>query len=154
MSSWIKAGLIGAAVLVVFALLGLIPCVGCITWILGLLVYAGTGALAAHWMPLPREAGPAAGQGALAASLAALIGGIVDLIVTTIQTSLVDTTAVLSQMPAESLAQLEAAGMDPSMLVGPGAGALYGSICCASGLILAAILGALGGAIFAAVKPD
>ena len=78
MSPWLKAGLIGGAVLIVLNLLGLIPCVGLITCILGVLAYAGIGALAAYWMPPVRVAGQAAGQGALAALVAGLIGGVVN----------------------------------------------------------------------------
>jgi hypothetical protein len=154
MSPWLKAGLVGAVILVVLNLLGLIPCVGLITCILGLVAYAGIGALAAYWMPPVRMAGAAAGQGALAAVLAALIGGIVNTIIATAQMALTDTAAILSQLPAESLQQLEEAGVDPALFVGPGAGALFGSICCVGGLILAAILGAVGGAIFASIKSD
>ncbi len=154
MSPWLKAGLIGAAVVVALNLLGLIPCVAVFSCGLSLLVYVGVGALAAYWMPPLREAGAGAGQGALAAVLAALIGGIVNTIVTTLQMALTDTAAILSQMPAETLQQLEQAGMDPTMFMGPGFGALIGSACCLTGLILAAILGAVGGAIFAALKAD
>jgi predicted outer membrane lipoprotein len=154
MSPWLKAGLIGGAALVVLSLLGLIPCVGCITWILGLLVYAGIGVLAAYWMPPVRMAGPAAGQGAMAAALGALIGGVVTTIIAIIQMALTDTAALLSQIPADTLQQLEQAGIDPGMFMGPGAGAAYGSVCCIAGLIVAALLGAVGGAIFAAIKPD
>ena len=154
MRPWLKAGLIGGAVLVVLNLLGLIPCVGCITWILGLLAYAGIGALAAYWMPPVRMAGPAAGQGAMAAALGALIGGVVNTIISTVQLAVTDTSAILQQMPAESLEQLRQAGVDPSTFVGPGAGAAIGSVCCVAGLIIAAILGAVGGAIFASVKSN
>jgi hypothetical protein len=154
MSPWLKAGLIGAAVLVVLNLLGLIPCVGVITCILGLLAYIGIGALAAYWMPPLREAGAAAGQGALAAALAALIGGVVNAIVSTIQLAVADTAAILSQLPAESLQQLQEAGVDPAVFTGPGFGAAIGSVCCIVGLILAAILGAVGGAVYAGIKPD
>lgn len=154
MSPWLKAGLVGAAVLVVLNLLGLIPCVGFITCILGLLAYAGIGVLAAYWMPPVREAGAAAGQGALAAALAALIGGVVNAIVSTIQLAVADTSTILSQLPAESLQQLQEAGVDPSIFTGPGFGAAVGSACCLVGLILAAILGAVGGAVYAGIKPD
>lgn len=154
MSPWLKAGLAGAAIVVVLNLLGLIPCVGLITCFLALLVYAGTGALAAYWLPPVREAGTAAGQGALAALIAALIGGIVNTIISTMQMAVLDTATFLSQLPPETLRQMEQAGMDPNVFVGPGAGALVGSACCLIGLILAAVLGAIGGAIFAAIKPD
>jgi hypothetical protein len=154
MSPWLKAGLVGAVVLIVLNLLGLIPCVGFLTCILGIVAYAGIGALAAYWMPPVREAGGGAGQGALAAVLAALIGGLANTIIATIQMSLTDTAAILSQIPAESLQQMQEAGMDPSMFMGPTAGVMFGSMCCIVGLILAAILGAIGGAIFAAIKPE
>ena len=154
MSPWLKAGLIGGAVLIVLNLLGLIPFVGIVFCLLGLLAYIGVGALAAYFIPPLREAGQAAGQGAMAAALAALFGGIVNTIITTIQLALTDTATLLSQVPAESLQQLEDVGLDPNLFVGPGAGALCGSTCCIAGLILAAILGAIGGAVFAGIKPD
>ncbi|MGD2205276.1 MAG: hypothetical protein PVH17_00740 [Anaerolineae bacterium] len=157
MSPWLKAGLVGAVVLVVLNLLGLIPCVGLITCILGLFAYVAIGALAAYWMPPIRMAGPAAGQGALAAGLAAVIGGIVNAIVMLIRTAIVGSAEILSQIPPETLRQLEQAGVDPQMFrqfVGPGGALLGGSICCIGGLILAVILGAIGGAAFAAIQQD
>jgi hypothetical protein len=154
MSPWLKAGLVGAGVLVVLDLVGLIPCVACVTLLLGIVAYLGIGMLAAYWMPPPRVAGTGAGQGALAAVLAALIGGSINTIIFTIQMAVADTAAIMSQIPAESLQQLEELGIDPSALVGPGAGVAYGSVCCLVGLILAAILGAVGGAIFAGLKSD
>jgi hypothetical protein len=154
MSSWLKAGLIGAAVLVALNVLGLIPCVGLFTCIFGLLVYGGIGVLAAYWLPPVREAGAAAGQGAAAAVVAALIGGLVNMVLTSVQMALVDTSAILSQVPAESLRQLEMAGIDPAIFTGPTAGMFYGGGCCLGGLILAAILGAIGGAVYAGIKPD
>lgn len=154
MSPWIKAGLIGGVILIVVDLLGLIPCVGCFAWIIALLAYVGIGALAAYWIPPLREAGAAAGQGALAATLAALVGGIINTIIFTIQTASANTAEVLSQVPAESLQQLEEMGWDPAMFAGPTAGAVFGSVCCVFFLLFAAILGAIGGAIFAAIKSD
>jgi hypothetical protein len=154
MSPWLKAGFIGGAVLVALNLLGLIPCVGCITWILWLLACAGIGVLAAYWMPPVRMAGPAAGQGAMAAALGALISGVVNTIISTIQMAVTDTSAIFQQMPADSLEQLQQAGVDLSTLPWPVLGAGFGSVCCVAGLILAAILGAVGGAIFASVKSN
>jgi hypothetical protein len=158
MSPWLKAGLIGGAVLVVLNLLSLIPVVGLVFCLLGILAYIGIGVLAAYWIPPQREAGQAAGQGALAAGLAALIGGIVNTITTTIQMTLTDTSAIISQIPAETLQQMEDVGVDPNLLFGTGTGALSGAlcggICCVAGLILAAILGAIGGAVFAGIRPD
>jgi len=157
MSPWLKAGLIGAVVVVVLDLLGLIPCVGVIACIVGLLAYIGIGALAAYWMPPLRAAGPAAGQGALAAGLASLISGIVNTVLFLIQTAVAGSARILSQIPPETLRQLEEAGVDRQMLerfAGPGGALLAGSFCCAGGLILAALLGAIGGAVFAAMKSD
>jgi hypothetical protein len=154
MAPWLKAGLIGGVVLAVLNLLGLIPCVGVLTCILGLVAYAGIGALAAYWIPPVRMAGQGAGQGALAAVVAGLVGGIVNTIIATIQMAVTDTASILSQIPGDALQQMQQAGVDPALFVGPTAGVLFGSVCCFGGVILAAILGAIGGAIFAAVKPD
>jgi hypothetical protein len=154
MSPWLKAGLIGTAVIVALNVLGLIPCVGLFTCLFGLLVYGGIGALAAYWTPPVRETGAAAIQGAAAAMLAAAIGGLVNMLLTAVQMSLVDASAILAQLPSESLQQLEMAGIDPSVFTGPTAGLFYGGTCCLGGLILAAILGAIGGAVYAGVKPE
>lgn len=154
MSAWVKAGLVGGAVVAVLNLLSIIPCVGFVTCILGFVVYIGTGALAAYWMLPPRVAGPAAGQGAMAAALAALIGGIVTTIITAVQMAVTDTATVMSQIPPESLEQLEAAGIDPAVFTSPGMGLGVGAVCCVGGIIIAALLGAIGGAILAAVRAD
>lgn len=154
MKPWVKAGLVGGAIVVVLNLLGLIPCVGVIACGLGIVAYAGVGALAAYWMPPVRMAGQAAGQGALAAGLASVIGGIVNWIVVTVQFAMTDTATVLEAIPPESLQQLRDAGIDPATLAGSGAGAAFGGICCGAGLLVAVVLGAIGGAIFAAMKAD
>lgn len=154
MQPWLKAGLVGGAVVAVLNLLSLIPCVGVLTCVLGFVVYLGTGVLAAYWMLPPRAAGPAAGQGAMAAALAGLIGGIVSTIVTVVQMAMTDTATIMSQIPAESLEQLEAAGIDPATFTNPAWGFGVGAMCCVGGIIIAAILGAIGGAILAAVRAD
>ncbi len=161
MSPWLKAGLIGGAVLVVLNLLGIIPCVGIITCILGLLAYVGIGALAAYWTTPPRMAGQAAGQGALAAMVSAAIGGIVNAIIVLVQTAIVGTGEVVSQLPPETFRQLEEAGIDPQTFeslmetfTGTGGALLCGSVCCVVGLLIAAALGAIGGMIYAAIQPD
>ena len=96
MPGWLKAGLIGAAVLVLLNLIGLIPLLGCITLPLTVLTYGVIGGLAASYLPPVRAAGQGAGQGALAALVAALVGGIVGLIIAVIQASLGDTAQILS----------------------------------------------------------
>lgn len=70
MSAWLKAGLVGIAILIVLNLIGLIPFLGCITAPLSLTAYIVVGVLAASYMPPKRETGTAAGQGALAAVVA------------------------------------------------------------------------------------
>ena len=154
MSPWLKAGLIGAAVLIVLNIVGLIPCVGVVTCFLGLFVYGGIGALAAHWLPPVREPSSAAGQGALAALIASLVGGLVNTIFMTVQMAVVGSGQLLSQFPPEMLEQMYDAGVDPEMFVGPVGGAISGSLCCVGGLFLAAILGAIGGAAYAGMKPE
>ncbi len=153
MPSWLKAGLIGAAVLFVLNVIGFIPCVGCLTLILGILAYIGIGALAAYFLPPPREAGTGAWQGALAAVIAALVGGLVQTIVATIQMATTDAATAFSQMPPEVLQQMQEMGLDAGSM-GPAFGLVGGGICCGSGVILAVILGAIGGAIFAAIRPE
>ncbi len=157
MSPWLKAGLIGAAILVVLNLLGIIPCVGVITCILGLLAYIGIGALAAYYMPPLRDAGAAAGQGALAAVLAAAIGGVVNTIVGVVRMAVVDSAQVMAQIPPETLRQLEEAGIDPQIFeqfTGPGGAVISGSVCCLISLLIAAGLGAIGGAIYASMRQE
>jgi hypothetical protein len=161
MSSWLKAGLIGGAVLAFISLLltffGQSVGLGCGITLLSLLAFAGTGALTAYWIPPIREAGRAAGQGAIAAVLAQAIGGIAFTIFGVIQTSLVNTTEVISSIDPALVDQLVEMGVDIQALetmLGPAGALLSGSLCCVGGLIFAAILGAVGGALYAAIKPD
>ena len=161
MPSWLKAGLVGSAALIVIyvmmTLLGQGMGLGCGLSLLALLAFAGAGALAAYWIPPTREPGPAAGQGAAAATIAQLIGGIVFTILTAIQFSMMDAGEVISSMDPTMLDQLAQAGYDPATfeaMLGPVSGLLGGSFCCVGGLIFAAALGAVGGAVMAAIKPE
>jgi hypothetical protein len=161
MSSWLKAGLVGGAVLALISLLltffGQTVGLGCGITLLALLAFAGTGALAVYWMPPIREAGRSAGQGAMAAVIAQVIGGIAFTVLGVIQTSLVDTADVLSSIDPALLDQMVELGVDIQALetmLGPAGALLSGSFCCVGGLIFAAILGAVGGALFAAIKPE
>jgi len=151
MSNWLKAGLLGAAVVVALQMLGIIPCVGCVTWLLVYLAYGGAGALAAYWMPPVRQLGPAAGQGALAGAIAGAIGGAVGLILTLGMATFFVPLGVLGEA-------MGGTGLDPSTLWETFA-AVVGSITCgtgcyAFGVAIAAGLGALGGLIFAAAQPE
>ena len=90
-------------------------------------------------------------------TIAQVIGGIAFTIFAVIQTSLVDTADVLSSIDPALLDQLVEMGVDIQALenmLGPAGALLSGSFCCVGGLIFAAILGAVGGALYAAIKPD
>jgi hypothetical protein len=159
MTSWLKAGLIGIAIVVVLGLIGLIPVLGCITGPLTYVTYAVVGVLAASFMVPPREAGSAAGQGALAALVASFGGGIFNLIVSVIRMAMggaAQGMQFLSQLPPELRHQLRDLGGE-DLLFGAGSiggAVLCGSACCLVGIVIAAALGAIGGAIYAAVRPS
>lgn len=157
MPGWLKAGLIGGAVLFVLDLIGLIPLLACVTLPLTLIIYPLVGGLAASYLPTPRISGQGASQGALAAVVAALIGETVRMIFGIITAAMGGTTQALSQIPPETLEQLGELGIPPDLLVGAssiGGAAICGSICCGIGVVVAAALGAIGGLIFAAAKPE
>jgi hypothetical protein len=154
MSPWLKAGLVGGAVLVGIAIVGSVLCGGLLTCILAPVFYIGIGVLAAYWMPPIREPGPAAAQGAGAAALAALIGGIVESIITSIRWAATDPAEILSMLPATQLQQMQESGFDTTLFAAPEIGIATASFCCLGGLILAAILGGVGGAVFAGIKAD
>jgi hypothetical protein len=152
----VKAGLIGAAIALFLNLVGIIPVIGCIGLPLELIAYIAIGALAGFWTVPPRTTGRAAGQGALAGLIAGIASGIIRTILTPLSMKLSGgTSAMLSQLPPESLQQLQQAGLDPNVLFGGGTMAGLVLICCLPlGLLLGAGLGALGGLIFAAAKPE
>ena len=148
----LKAGLVGGAVAVVVAVLGaVIPCLGCLSW----LVYIGAGALAAYWLAPPRSAGDGAGAGAIAGVVTGIIGGIVSTIMAAVMFAIKGgATAVTGQIPPDVMRQLAEAGIDPTIFASIGGVIGISAVCCIVGFIIAAILGAIGGAIFAAVKSE
>ena len=153
---WLRAGLIGAGILIVLSLLSLVPLVSCIAPILQLIAFAGIGALAASYIPPRRETGRGAGQGALAGLIAGLVGALVSTILAPVSLSASGgTAAIINQLPPESLQQLQQAGIDPGMFINSGTVAGATALCCLpTGLIVGALLGALGGLIFASAKPE
>jgi hypothetical protein len=153
MQAVLKAGGIGAGVLILLNVLSLIPCVACITFILTLLVYIGVGILAALWMAPPRTAGSGASNGAMAAAVAALIGGLVNIVIMAIYSG-VTGASQLSQVSPDQLQILIDAGINPEMLVGPLAAAGVGTFCCITYLFIGAALGAIGGAIWGNTHPN
>ncbi|MBE7471101.1 MAG: hypothetical protein DPW09_23450 [Anaerolineae bacterium] len=143
----LKAGGVGAGILLVLNVLGLIPCVGCITLILSLLVYAGVGVLAALWMPAPRDGASGAKNGAVAAVVAGLVSGLINMVLAGIQFSISGTsqmTQVINDLPPDQAAALAELGISPAAL---GIGAVLGITtgCCLIGVLIAAGLGAAGG---------
>ena len=153
----VKAGLIGAAVMLVLTLLNQIPGVGCFCCPLSLLVYAGIGALAGFFLTPPRTAGTGAGAGAIAGLISGALSGLVWIIILAIQLATGGTGDIASAIDPEVLRQLGELGVDPEMFTavsGVGGVALGGSMCCLASLAIGAGLGALGGVIFAAAKSD
>jgi len=117
--------------------------------------YIGVGVLAAYWLPPPRTAGNGAGAGAIAGLIAAVVGGAVNMVVSAIRFSTVGgAEAITRQIPPEALSQLQDAGIDPSVFAGIGGVLGIGAACCLVGLVVAAVLGAIGGAVMAAAKAD
>lgn len=160
MQAVLKAGGIGAAILVVLTLLGYIPCVGCITFILALVTYVGIGVLATYWMAPPRTASGGATNGAVAAVVAALISGLINLVINGVYFAITGSSQMmqaLADLPPEQLQTLRDAGIDPSIFAGGLglAGVLgLGAVCCGVGLVIAAALGAAGGAYWGNSHPQ
>jgi len=180
MPGWLKAGLIGSAIMVGINLIALIPIplLACLTFPLLFLACLATGALAAAYIPTGRQpaqtsleeglAEPfpeaaiipgrspsrAAGQGALAVALAALVSGLVSTVITTIRWTAVNPQDIISQLPPIYQQQLADAGISPAMMFSTPMVALYSSLCCSGGILIGAALGAIGGLIYAALKPD
>lgn len=161
MSGWLKAGLIGAIILVVLKVIEVIPCAVCCLLPVEWVVLGCIGALAAYWIPQgARSMGAGAGQGALAGLIAAAIAGVIGIGVNVVGTTLLQPLqeAAWRSMPPEVMQGMFESGLDPSMLTGAGTSVVDtiggGAVCCGVGLVVAAALGALGGLIFAAVKGD
>ena len=161
MSGWLKAGLIGAVILILLKVVEVVPCVVCCALPLEWVAFGCIGALAAYWIPPgARTMGAGAGQGALAGLLAAAIGGVIGIGVNVVGATVLQPLQVATwrMLPPDVLRGMVEAGIDPSMFTGAGADVVgtitSGSVCCGIGLVVAAALGALGGLIFAAVKSE
>ncbi|MEW5871799.1 MAG: hypothetical protein AB1894_21205 [Chloroflexota bacterium] len=156
MAGWLKAGLIGGAVLAVFQLIGLVPFnfICCLTIPGMLITYLAVGALAAAWMAPPRVAGRGAGQGALGAMLAAVISSVVGMIVNMIRVLITPQEAVIMDLPPEIMQQLQATGLPLELFVGVGGVVIFYGFCCLGWVFFSALLGAIGGAIYPSVKPE
>lgn len=146
----LKAGAIGAGVAIILTLLGLIPLIGCCVSILTLVLWIAVGVLAGYF---GSKSGPAltAGEGAKAGAVAgaitALGGGIVSTLISIVRVALGQTTQALSQIPPDQLRQLRDAGIDPALFTSAGGVIGIASCCCVLGILIAAALGAGGGAL-------
>ncbi len=156
----LKAGGIGAAVMVVLALLGLIPIpfLGCLCCLLVFVAWIGSGVLAANFMQAPRTSGGAAGAGAVAGVLSGLGYGIVTALTAVVRAATGGGAALSSALTPEMIQQFQQAGVDPqtftqmmSFMASTGGAALVGSLCCIGARLLGAALGAVGGAIGSAI---
>lgn len=160
MAAVLKAGGVGAAILVVLSLLGLIPCVGCITFFLTLIAYVGIGVLAAMWMAPPRTGSGGATNGAIATLVASLVAGLVSMVINSIYFAITGSAQfmqALADIPPDQLAALSEMGIDPTMFAG-GAGIAtvlgIGAMCCLLSVLVAAVLGAAGGGFWGSSHPN
>lgn len=159
----LKAGVIGAAIVAVLQLVGLIPipCVGCFICLLGWAVYVGAGALAAYWLPVPRSAGDGAGAGAIAGVVTGLVGGIFGMIASGLQYAMFGGREAMMQgldawfevFPEMQNSLLEM-GLSTDMLASIEFTLASRALCCIGGMVIAAVLGAIGGVIFASTQSE
>ena len=142
----LKAGLIGAAVLLVITVLNqLLQISGGLVYVIcgvNMLIYAGIGVLAGFFLAPPRTPRQGAGAGAIAGLLSGGISGVVGFIILTIRMARGMGYPGLDPQQMEQLAQ---SGLDPKLLAIPGV------VC---GMAIGAGMAAIGGAILAAVKSE
>jgi len=157
----LKAGLIGGVIAIVLALIGLIPCVGGLIACFGtLLLWIGVGAWAVSLGGEEiRTAGEGAGAGAVAGAVTAAIGGVVNILIGLVRVAIFGAAAAvgsLGQIPPAAWRALRDLGIDPSLFVrwtaGFGGALVGGTLCCLTGIVIAVILGALGGLLWKTVK--
>ncbi len=154
----LKAGGVGAGVLFIFNLLSFVPCVNCLTFLGTFLVYVVVGVLAAYWMVLPRTAGSGAINGALAAGVATLVSGFIDVILKGLYAVVTGSSQfeqAFADLPANQLAAMSEAGIDLTVFTGLGIVGVFGigAVCCGIFVLIAAGLGAIGGAIWGGMNP-
>jgi hypothetical protein len=145
----LKAGLIGTAVMLVWTVIGrFLPISGAWVWVssgVSLLMYAGIGVLAGFFLAVPRTPGKGAGGGAIAGLISGVIAGVVGVVILNIQMA---SGGAVPGLSPEQMQQLTESGIDPAMF----ALLTIPSVVCV--MAIGSGLAAIGGAIFAAVKPD
>jgi hypothetical protein len=148
----LKAGGIGAAALLVLTLLAQIPAVGIVCCCLAYLAYVAIGA-GYGFFAVKNSGMVNVGAFALGGAISAAVAGIVQGIVGGILSLILGSSAAALQ----AIEQLRSAGYDVPPEVaqfyttaGAGVASIFIGICCA--FIIAAVLGAIGGAIYAAAN--
>jgi hypothetical protein len=147
----LKAGLIGAVVMVVVTLVNqfVLSLSGALAFVscgVSLVLYLGIGVLAGWFLAPERTTRTGATAGAIAGLVSAAIGGVVGSV---IMVTRVVSTGQIPNMDPQQMQQLAESGMDPTLLIS--IGAVCGLVL---GLAFGAGMAALGGTILAAVKPD
>jgi hypothetical protein len=150
-------GIVVAVVAVISNLVGLSdnPVLGLLTCFLSLVIlvlWFVSGILAARFGPLELTGGAAAGAGAIAGAITQVIGGIVDVLASSVMQLLGLVPAISTQIPPETMRQLAQAGASPEdmrtimSVVQLAAGPVGSCICCVGiATAIAAGLGAVGG---------
>jgi len=147
----LKAGLIGTGILVVMALLNqfvLLPISQVFAWVscgVNLLIYLGVGVLAGFFVSPPRTPAQGGGAGAIAGLLGGVISSAVGIAILFVQIS---NGQPIPGVDPQQMQLLAESGMNPAVL------AISSSIGALCGLGIGVGLTAIGGAVFAAVKPD
>ena len=150
---WLKAGIIGTAVSIVLAVLGVIPFISClicpITCVSWFVIPLFSGFLAATWDNVGNDYTSAAKSGALAGLIIGIVSGFVSLILNVI-------SSVFNFGLSSSYSYLEDQNLaDFTFLpVGIGGAIICGSIGFIFGIIINVVIALLGGIIKAAMNKD
>jgi len=141
--------MVGTAVLLVMTVINQFLPPGGLVYVsfgVSLLIYVGIGVLAGFFLAVPRTSGKGAGAGAIAGLLSGTVSGVVGVVITTVRLA---RGLGMPGVDPQQMQQLTESGMDPRLFAIPGV--ICGMIC---GMTMGAGLAAIGGAIFAAIKPD
>lgn len=153
----LKGGIIVGVMIFLLALASLIPIpfLPLCTLLVTLILWAGAGVLAVRYGGFTRF-GQGVGTGIIAGAVSQVIGGIGAMLAGALSAILFPEGRVSFWLPPAALRQLAQAGVDPRLLMGADPlGALLVSFvcCCLGGVVVAALFGAIGGAIAAAFQP-
>lgn len=160
MKPWLKAGLIGGAFLTAWTftttLSFILPleaslAASCCLCLPFFLAYPAVGALAAYWMPAPRDVGSATKEGTLAGLVAGIIAGLADFIWLGAMIALRVMDGFFAQLPPGSAEILRERGL--YWWFTPGGLAVTVCFNNLFMLVWAVACGAAGGALLAALKP-